>query len=80
MNQAEDFRSGLERQVRAEARHGWENARKRWAKPLPERVLANRAIGWLRIPEMETVRNRMLIHFHPSAEDMALFREGDRVR
>jgi len=80
INQAEEFRSGLERQVRAEARHGWENARKRWAKPLPERVLANRAIGWLAVSEVETVRNRLLIHFHPSAEDMALFREGDRVR
>jgi DNA replication ATP-dependent helicase Dna2 len=80
MNQAEDFRYALECQVRAEARHGWENARKRWQKPLPERVLANRAIGWLRIATVETVHNRLVVHFHPSAEDMALFHEGDRVR
>ena len=80
MNQAEDFRYGLERQVRAEARYGWEHARKRWGKPLPERVFTNRAIGWLRIAAVETVGNRLHIHFHPSTEDMALFREGDRVR
>ncbi len=29
---------------------------------------------------IETVRNRKLVHFHPSVEDMAFFREGDRVR
>ncbi|RPJ33119.1 MAG: hypothetical protein EHM17_11380 [Verrucomicrobiaceae bacterium] len=80
MNQAEEFRDTLERQVRAESRHGWENARNRWAKPLPERVLAGRAIGWLRIHQTETVRNRTLVHFVPSQDDMALFREGDRVR
>lgn len=80
MNQAEEFRSGLERQVRTEARHGWENARKRWGKPLPERVLAGRAIGGLRVSEVETARGGKLIHFHPSADDMALFREGDRLR
>lgn len=45
MNQAEEFRRDLERQVRDEARHGWEKARKRWVKPLPERVAAGRAIG-----------------------------------
>ena len=77
---AETFRSELERQVRAEARYGWERARKRWAKPLTERVLAGRAIGWLRIAEIESVRCQRLVHFHPSAEDMALFRDGDRVR
>ena len=41
---------------------------------------ACRAIGWLTISSIETVRNRRLVHFHPSVEDMALFREGDRVR
>jgi DNA replication ATP-dependent helicase Dna2 len=80
MNQAEEFRRGLERQVRAEARHGWDKARKRWEKPLPERVAAGRAIGWLRVSETEILRNRSLVHFVPSLEDMALFREGDRVR
>ena len=80
MIEAEDFRYVLERQVRAEARHGWENARKRWERPLPERVLAGRAIGGLRIAETETRQGHRLIHFHPSAEDMALFHEGDRVR
>ena len=80
MNDAEEFRSALERQVRSEARHGWENARKRWAKPLAERIQAARAIGGLEISEVETVRGHKLVHFHPAAEDMALFREGDQVR
>ena len=66
--EAEIFRSDLERQVRAEARHGWENARKRWAKPLPERVLAGRAIGWLRIAETAIVNQRRLVYFVPSLE------------
>jgi DNA replication ATP-dependent helicase Dna2 len=80
MNRAEEFRNGLERQIRAEARHGWDKARERWAKPLPERVSSGRAIGWLRVSETEIVRNRKLVHFIPSLDDMALFREGDRVR
>ena len=80
INQAEEFRSDLERKVRVEARHGWEKARKQWAKPLPERVLSGRAIGWLSISSVEIVRKTKLVHFHPSAEDMALFREGDKVR
>jgi DNA replication ATP-dependent helicase Dna2 len=79
-SEVEIFRSDLERQVRAEARHGWESARKRWAKALPERVLAGRAIGWLEICEIETARGQRLVHFHPVDEDMALFREGDEVR
>lgn len=78
--QAEEFHRGLERKVRAEARHGWDKARKQWAKPLPERVSACRAIGWLKIAAIETVQHRKLVHFHPSVEDMALFREGDGVR
>ncbi len=41
---------------------------------------ACRAIGGLRIAEIETVRSRKLVHFHPSVEDVAHFREGDRVR
>jgi DNA replication ATP-dependent helicase Dna2 len=80
MNPAEEFRSGLERQVRAESRHGWENARKRWGKPLQERVAAGRAVGWLAISSSEIVRQRKWVHFIPTQEDMALFREGDRVR
>lgn len=80
MNQAEEFRRDLERQVRAEARHGWDKARKRWEKPLPERVAAGRAIGWLRVSDSGIVGNRRLVHFVPSLDDMALFREGDRVR
>ena len=47
MNPPEEFRSGLEQKVRAEARYGWEKARKQWDRPLPERVLSGRAIGWL---------------------------------
>jgi DNA replication ATP-dependent helicase Dna2 len=80
MNDAEEFRSALEKQVRSEARHGWENARRRWAKPLAERVQSARAIGGLEICGVETVRSQKLVHFHPAAEDMALFREGDQVR
>ncbi|MGL4400332.1 MAG: DEAD/DEAH box helicase [Luteolibacter sp.] len=66
--------------MRAEAGHGWDQARNQWAKPLPERVAACRAIGGLQVAEMEIVRNRKRVHFHPSLEDMAHFREGDRVR
>ena len=80
MNEAGIFCNDLERQVRAEARHGWENARKRWARPLAERVLAGRAIGPLAITGEECVRAQRLVHFHPVEEDMALFREGDTLR
>jgi len=80
MIQPEEFRSALELKVRAEARYGWEKARKQWERPLPERVSSGRAIGWLRISAVEIVRKTRLVHFHPSAEDMALFREGDKVR
>ena len=80
MNPPEEFRSGLEQKVRAEARYGWEKARKQWDRPLPERVLSGRAIGWLSISSVEIVGRTQLVHFHPSADDMALFREGDKVR
>jgi DNA replication ATP-dependent helicase Dna2 len=80
IHQAEELRSRLERNVRAEARHGWESARKRWEKPLPERVLSGRAIGWLRVADSAIVGIRRLVHFVPSLDDMALFREGDPVR
>ena len=80
MNQAEEFRRDLERQVRAEARHGWDKARKRWGKPLPERVAAGRAIGWLRVSEVGMSGSRRWCTLCPSLDDMALFREGDRVR
>ena len=77
---AEAFRQDLERQVRSEARHGWENARKRWEKPLSERIAAGRAIGRLVIREIETKDKRTTVHFDPSMDDMAAFREGDRLR
>lgn len=80
IHQAEELRSRLERNVQAEARHGWESARKRWGKPLPERVLIGRAIGWLRVAGSAIIGNRRLVHFVPSLDDMALFREGDPVR
>jgi DNA replication ATP-dependent helicase Dna2 len=80
MLQPEEFRSGLEQRVRSEARHGWEAARKQWAKPLSERVESGRAIGWLEISEIETQPTFKLVHFHPSENDMAIFREDDRVR
>ena len=41
MHQAEEFRSGLERKVRAKARHGWDKARKQWDRPLPEPTIAS---------------------------------------
>ncbi len=77
---AEEFRSDLERKVRAETRHGWESARKRWEKPLSERVESGRAIGWLEIATVETLPSYKMVHFHPSVRDMAIFREGDQVR
>lgn len=76
----QDFHNTLERRVRDEARHGWKRARKQWDRPLTERVLSGRAIGWLRVSSVEIMRKTKLVHFHPSAEDMALFREGDKVR
>ncbi len=45
-----------------------------------ERIDACRAIGGLRISLIETARGRKLVHFHPSVQDIAHFREGDRVR
>jgi len=80
MNPVATFHDDLARRVRDEARHGWDAARKRWAKPLPERILAGRAIGSLRVSTIEHTAGGRLVHFHPSAEDMSLFREGDRVR
>ena len=80
MLQPEEFRRDLEQRVRAEARHGWDAARKRWEKPLPERVESGRAIGWLEISEIDTQPAFKMVHFHPSEKDMAIFREGDRVR
>jgi DNA replication ATP-dependent helicase Dna2 len=80
MNHAEEFRSDLERTIRAEARYGWDKAHRQWGRPLPERVASGRAIGWLRIASVEIVRKTKRVHFHPSIEDMALFREGDQVR
>jgi DNA replication ATP-dependent helicase Dna2 len=47
---------------------------------LPERVDSGRAIGGLVIALRETVGKSQLVHFHPSVEDMSLFREGDAVR
>jgi DNA replication ATP-dependent helicase Dna2 len=43
-------------------------------------VAAGRAIGGLRISTTAMAGSRKLVHFVPSLEDMALFREGDRVR
>ena len=80
LEHAGEFRALLERKVRAEAQHGWEKARRQWAKPLPERVEACRAIGWLEISSIETTPTRKLVHFHPSVNDMAIFREDERVR
>ncbi len=70
----------LESNIRAESRHGWENARKRWERPLGERVASCRAIGLLEVAEMEESDGEWLVHFHPSEEDIAFFREDDRVR
>jgi DNA replication ATP-dependent helicase Dna2 len=79
MQSAEGFRSELESQVRAESRYGWDAARERWAKPLHERVAAGRAIGPLRVAEVEQVKQRCLVHFEPSLADVALFQEGHPV-
>lgn len=70
----------MERQIRAESQAGWENARKRWSKSLPDRVLASRAIGPMRIASTEIIRNRQFIHFFPSNDDTAHFGEGDTLR
>ncbi|MEO7101669.1 MAG: AAA domain-containing protein [Luteolibacter sp.] len=80
MNEAEEFRRGLERQIRDEAKHGWDKARKQWSKPLGERVDACRAIGNLEISHVEVSGKRRVVHFDPSVQDMAFFREGDKVR
>ncbi len=78
--QAGKFQRNLERDVRHETACAWENARKRWCKPLPERIDACRAIGNLVISSVEKLKNGLLVHFHPSTGDMAFFREGERVR
>lgn len=80
MPSPEEFRRELEHQIRAESRYGWDAARERWAKPLHERVAAGRAIGPLRLEQVEWVKSRVLVHFEPSMEDVALFQEGQFVR
>lgn len=80
INQAEEFRRSLERKVRDEAGHGWEKARRQWAKPLSERMDACRAIGDLEISSVEAADKRKLVHFHPSTRDTAFFRESEQVR
>lgn len=77
---AAEFCRDLEQKVRSEARHGWTKARERWAKPLGERVLNGRAIGPLEVSSSEPFPGGQWVYFHPSTEDMALFREGDGVR
>ena len=80
MTRARDLLIDLESNIRADARHGWEQARKRWERPLTERITACRAIGLLRVAEMEPVDDEWLVHFEPSEEDIAFFREDDAVR
>lgn len=74
------FLADLESDIRAEARCGWENARDRWARPLEDRVASCRAIGPLEVAEIERTERKWLVHFQPSKEDIAMFREGDGVR
>jgi DNA replication ATP-dependent helicase Dna2 len=80
MSAASEFLMELESKIRAESRHGWENARKRWDCPLGERVASCRAIGPLEVAGMEESEGCWLLHFHPSEEDTAFFREDDRLR
>ncbi|MCW1884418.1 AAA domain-containing protein [Luteolibacter flavescens] len=80
MTQAAEFLTDLESRIREEARHGWDQARERWGKPLAERVEGCRAIGLLEISEIDSAGGEWLVHFHPSEEDIAFFREEDRVR
>lgn len=80
MSGASEFLIDLESNIRAESRYGWESARKRWERPLDERVASCRAIGPLEVAEMEESDGKWLVHFHPSEEDIASFREDDRVR
>ena len=80
MEAIEEFRAGLEKKVRAESRQGWENARKRWALPLQDRVDKARAIGRLVISSEETRLGRRWVYFDPAVDDMASFGEGQDVR
>lgn len=80
MRAAEEFRRELERRVREESSHGWKAIRERWAKPLHERLEAGRAIGTLRISEIERTKGGGWVHFEPSMADAALFQEGQIVR
>ncbi len=80
MSDLEEFRGELERKVRGEARAGWENARKRWAKPLQARIESGRAIGRLEVSSEEIRNGVRWVFFDPSSDDMALFGEGQDVR
>lgn len=80
MSGAAEFLMDLELNIRAESRHGWENARKRWDCPLGERVTSCRAIGPLEVAGMEQSDGKWLVHFHPSEDDIAFFREDDPLR
>lgn len=80
MQRAAQFLEDLENSIRDEARVGWEGVRKRWDRPLGERVESGRAIGPLELLESEATGPAMLWHFEASVEDVSLFREGDKVR
>jgi DNA replication ATP-dependent helicase Dna2 len=77
---AADFIGELRHRIHAERSHGLRRMEELWALPLDERVKKCRAIGPLRVVGREEKDATTLVHFDPSQEDCAMFREGDRVR
>ncbi len=68
----------LTREVKEEKSQQEQNIHRLWAKPLGERIDSCRALGNLTIAEIDSKNQQ--IHFHPPAEDFALFREQEPLR
>jgi DNA replication ATP-dependent helicase Dna2 len=79
MDQAQ-FLQDLKFRIHEEKRCGLARLEKQWRLTLSDRVAACRAIGPLEILGEERIERHYIYHFDPSAEDMAVFREGDKVR
>lgn len=64
-------------EICAETRLRRQSIESRWRQPLWSRVQSGRALGPLTVREIES---NGLIHFESPAEDIAIFREHDRLR
>jgi len=77
---AADYLEALKRRILEEKRCGLARLEALWALPLAKRVRKCRAIGPLKVLNVQREGRRFLCHFEPSSDDMAAFRDGDRLR